>query len=327
MTFNFKNVYLNDVSTIAGPYEKNGPLNKYFDKSYSDFYFNEKTFEDAEVKMLTESVKTVLGKVGKERADIFISGDLLNQIISSNLTALNLDIPYFGIYNACTTSTEGLILASSLVDSKKVKSAITSVSSHNCTSERQFRYPVEYGGSKPKVMTFTSTGAAAAYVSSEKSKIKIESGTVGRVVDMAIKDVYNMGAVMTPAAAQTIYDHLKDTNRDISYYDLIVTGDLGIYGKEILKKYMKEVYNIDLKKYNDCGVMLYDLEKQEVYAGASGPACLPLVSYSLIIKRMLKGELKKVLLVATGALHSPTLVNQKKSIPALSHAISLEVVE
>ena len=164
MTFNFKNVYINDVATIAGPYEKKGPISKYFDKSYSDFYFGEKTFEDAEVKMLSESVNKVLEKVGKDSADVFISGDLLNQIISSNLTALNLNIPYLGIYNACTTSTEGLILASSLIDSKKIKSAITSVSSHNCTSERQFRYPVEYGGSKPKVMTFTSTGACSAYV-------------------------------------------------------------------------------------------------------------------------------------------------------------------
>lgn len=325
MTFNFKNVYLNDVATVAGPYEKKGPLGKYMDTTYDDFYCGEKSFEDAEIKMHYEAVKNVLKKVNKDTADILISGDLLNQLVSSNLTALKSDIPYLGIYNACTTSTEGLIIASSLVDTKKINNAITSVSSHNCTSERQFRYPVEYGGSKPKTTTFTSTGACAAYVSNSKSQIKIESGTIGRVVDMGVKDVYNMGAVMAPAAAQTIYEHLKDTNRDIDYYDLILTGDLGIYGMKILKDYMKEVYDIDLKKYNDCGVMLYDTKNQDVYAGASGPACLPLVTYSLILKRMQKKEIKKVLLVATGSLHSTTLVNQKKSIPAISHAISLEV--
>lgn len=325
MTFKFKNVYINDVATITGPFEKKGPLGKYFDKSYDDLYFGEKTFEQGETKLLQESIDLVLKKTKRDTADVFISGDLLNQDVSSNLAALKLGIPYLGIYNACATSMEGLILASSLIDSKKINNAICSVSSHNCTAERQFRYPVEYGGPKPKVSTFTATGGASAFLSNNSSKIKIESGTIGKVVDLGITDVYNMGAVMAPAAADTINAHLKDTKRKINYYDLIVTGDLGIYGKKILQEYIKEQFDIDLVKYNDCGVMLYDLKDQEVYAGGSGPVCCPLVTYSVILKRMLAGELKRVLVLSTGALHSPTLVNQKLSIPAICHAISLEV--
>ena len=327
MTFKFKNVYLNGVATITGPFEKEGPLGKYFDKSYDDLYFGEKTFEKGETKLLQESIDMVLSKVKKQSTDLFISGDLLNQDVSSNLAALHLNTPYLGIYNACATSMEGLIIASSLIDSKKINNAICAVSSHNCTAERQFRYPVEYGGPKPKVATFTATGGASAYISNEPTNIKIESGTIGKVVDLGIKDVYNMGAVMAPAAADTINQHLIDTKRKPEYYDLIVTGDLGIYGKQILMEYMKEQFNTELNKYNDCGVMLYDLKKQEVYAGGSGPVCCPLVSYSVILNRMLKGELKRVLILSTGALHSPTLVNQKMSIPAICHAISLEVVK
>ena len=159
-----------------------------------------------------------------------------------------------------------------------------------------------------------------------KSNIKLESGTVGAVIDSLSKDVFNMGAAMAKAAADTIYKHLKDTGRSIDYYDLVLTGDLGIYGKEILKEYMLSEYNIKLDKYNDTGVMLYDLETQPVYAGASGPACAPLVTYSYIFNEMKKGKYKRVLLAATGALMSPTMVNHKLTIPGISHAVSLEVI-
>ena len=327
MTFKFKNVYLNATSTVTGPYEKKGPLNKYFDKSFDDLYANEKTFELAETKMLKDSIDILLNKANEKSADVFLSGDLLNQLVPSNLSALHLKMPYLGLYNACATSMEGLILGSTLIDSSKVKSAICEVSSNNCTAEKQFRYPNEYGASTPKVTTFTATGAASCYISKTPSEIKIESGTIGTVVDLGITDVYNMGAVMAPAAAQTLNEHLKSLKRDINYYDLIVTGDLGIFGKQILKDYVKEEYNLDLLKYNDCGIMLYNLNDQPVYAGGSGPVCCPLVSYSLILDRMKRGELNKVLIMSTGALHSPTLVNQKLSIPAICHAISLEVVK
>ena len=159
-----------------------------------------------------------------------------------------------------------------------------------------------------------------------KERNKTRTGTIGKVVDSDSKNVFHMGEVMAKAAADTIYNHLKDTNRDINYYDLILTGDLGIYGKKILKEYLKEEYNINLENYNDTGTMIYDVNKQEVYAGASGPACAPLVTYSYIFNQMKKGKLKKVLLVATGALMNPTMVNQKLTIPAIAHAVSLEAV-
>lgn len=329
MTIKFDNVYINDTGTVTGPYEKNGPLQSYFDKSYNDFYFGLKTWEQAESKLIEDSIDILLNKIGRTRFDIdlHISGDLMNQLTASNYAASKLGIPYLGVYNACATSTEGLIIGSSLVDKKIIKNCICSVSSHNNSAEKQFRYPIEYGGPKRKTTTFTTTGGASAYLSSDKKGIRIESGTVGSVIDMGIKDVYNMGAVMAPAAAQTIYEHLRDTKREIDYYDLVLTGDLGIYGKKILKEYMETEYNIKLKNYDDTACMIFDLDNQPVYAGASGPACAPLVTYGYIFNKMKKKEVTRVLLVATGALMSPTMVNEKMTIPSIAHAISLEVIE
>lgn len=329
MTFKYKNVYINETSTVTGPYEKNGPLSTYFDKSFNDFYFGKKTWEQAESKLIEESVDMLLSKIGRTRFDIdlFISGDLLNQIAASNYAASNLKIPYLGVYNACATSVEGLIIGANMIEAKQIKNCICTVSSHNNAAEKQFRYPVEYGGPKPKTTTFTTTGSASAYLTSSKTGIKVESSTVGIVADLGIKDAYHMGAVMAPACADTIFRHLTETKRDVNYYDLILSGDLGIYGKDILTEYMQREYGIKLKNYNDTATMIYDLKRQPVYAGGSGPACAPLVTYSYVFDKMRKKELKKVLLVATGALMSPTMVNEKLSIPSIAHAISLEVIE
>ncbi len=329
MTFKYNNVYINDTATITGPYESKGPLSKYFDKSYDDLYFGTKTWELAEVKLIEESIDILLNKMEltKFDVDVLVSGDLLNQIVATNYAASSLGIPLIGIYGACSTSVLGLIIAANMVEAKQVKNAITSTSSHNNAAEKQFRYPVEYGGPKRKTTTFTSTGGASAYLSGNKKGIKIESATLGTVVDLGITDVYHMGAVMAPAAAKTIYDHLRETKREIGYYDLILTGDLGIYGKDILKDYMQTEYSIELKNYDDCGSMIYDIENQSVYAGASGPACAPLVTYGYIFNQMKKKDFKRVLLVATGALMNTTMVNTKNTIPAIAHAISLEVVE
>ena len=329
MTFRYNNVYINETATITGPYESNGPLSKYFDKSYNDLYFGTKTWENAESKLIEESVSMLLNKSNKIKADIdvLVSGDLSNQLTATNYAALTLGIPLIGIYSACSTSTLGLIIGSNMIEAKQAKNVITTTSSHNNAAEKQFRYPVEYGGPKRKTTTFTSTGGASALLSGEKKGIRIESATLGTVVDLGIKDVYHMGAVMAPAAAKVINDHLNDTKREIGYYDLVLTGDLGMYGKDILREYIYNEYNIKLDNYNDCGTMIYDLKNQPVYAGASGPACAPLVTYSYIFDKMRKGELNRVLLVATGALMSPTLVNEKSTIPAISHAVSLEVIE
>ena len=329
MTFKYNNVYINDTSTITGPYESKGPLSKYFDKSYDDLYFGTKTWELAEVKLIEESIDILLNKleITKFDIDVLISGDLLNQIVATNYAASSLGIPLIGIYGACSTSVLGLIIASNMVEAKQVKNAVASTSSHNNAAEKQFRYPVEYGGPKRKTTTFTSTGGASAYLSRDKKGIKVESATLGTVVDLGITDVYHMGAVMAPAAAKTIYDHLRETKREVGYYDLILTGDLGIYGKDILKDYMQTEYSIELKNYDDCGSMIYDVENQSVYAGASGPACAPLVTYGYIFDQMKKKDIRRVLLVATGALMNTTMVNNKNTIPAIAHAISLKVVE
>ncbi len=329
MTFEYKNVYINETATVTGPYEKKGPLSHYFDKSHDDFYLGTKTWESAESKLIEESVDILLAKKGRTKFDIdlFISGDLLNQTVASNYAASRLGIPFMGVYNACATSVEGLILGANMVEASQIKNCICAASSHNNAAEKQFRYPVEYGGPKPKTTTFTTTGCASAYLSNEKSGIRIESATVGSVVDMGVKDAYHMGAVMAPACAETIYRHLMDLKRDISYYDLVLSGDLGIYGENILKDYMKTEYGITLKNYDDTATMIFDVESQPVYAGGSGPACAPLVTYGYIFSKMKKKEYKKVLLVATGALMSTTMVNEKMSIPSIAHAISLEVVE
>ena len=328
MTFKYNNVYINETSTITGPFEKEGPLKKFFDKSYKDFYFGCKNFDEAESKILLDSVNLLLKKISKNKKDIdlFISGDLLNQITSSNFAARELKIPYLGIFNACATSTEGLLIASNMIEAGQINNAICSVSSHNNAAEKQFRYPVEYGGPKPKTTTFTVTGGASAYLSNEKKNIKIESATIGRVVDMGISDAYAMGAVMAPAFADTLVTHLKETKRDIDYYDLILSGDLGKYGREIVIDYMKQEYNIKLNNYNDTACMIYDINKQPVFSGGSGPACAPLVTYSYVFDLMKNKKIKKVLLIATGSLHSQTSVNEKRTIPSIAHAISLEVL-
>ena len=328
MTFTYENVFVNNYSVVGGPYEKNGPLGNKMDKTYKDLYAGEKTWEQAEVRMLSDSIEILLNKSKKEanNIDLLISGDLLNQVSASSYAAYNFKIPFFGIYGACSTSVEGIILMSSLIDGKKIKNGIVSVSSHNTASEKQFRNPTEYGAPKPSTATFTSTGGASVLLSNQKSKIKVESSTIGKVVDMGQNDPLNMGAAMAAAAGDTIYKHLKDMKRTVNDYDLILTGDLGKYGKEILIDYMKEEYDINLgKNYDDSGTMLYDYNQQEeVLAGASGPLCIAMVSYSDILPRIEKGEFKRVLLVATGALFSPTFVFQHKPIYSISHAVSLE---
>ena len=329
MTFKYDNVYINETSTITGPYESEGPFSKLYDKSYNDFYFKRDTIEQGEIKLIEESVDILLNKAKKSKDDIdvFISGDLSNQLGSSNYASVNVNLPYLGIYNACATSAEGIIIASNMIEGNKLKNIIVSSSSHNLTAEKQFRYPNEYGAPKKIYSTFTTTGAASALISSNKKGIRVESSTIGTPIDLGVNDVNNMGAIMAPAAASVIYNHLKDTKRLPGYYDLILTGDLGVYGKEILIDYMESEYNMNLYNLKDAGSIIFDLEKQKVNAGGSGVACLPLVTYSYVFDKMRKGDYERVLIVATGALLNTNLVNQRLTIPAVAHAVSLEVIE
>ena len=330
MTFTYHDVYVKDTATIAGPYEKKGPLKKYFDKTFDDLYFKENSWEKAEIKTVKESLKLLHKKVGLKRkeVDVILGGDLLNQIAATTYGAYNYSKCFLGLYGACSTSVEAMILGSCLIDSKKVKNAIATVSSHNMAAEKQFRNPTEYGAPKPKSATFTATGSASILLTNEETDIKVESSTIGQIMDLNKNDPNDMGKVMAVAAIDTIKRHLKDLNRKPEYYDLIVTGDLGLYGKEIVKDYMLEEYDINLSQnYNDCGVMLYDLkEQEECLAGGSGPVCSALVSFGYIYHEMKKRNLKKVLIIATGALFSPTMVYQKENIYSIANAISLEVV-
>ena len=327
MTRKFNNVYVSDSYTIAGIYEKNGPLKDYFDLVYDkDLYYATKTFEKAEERMLSNAISRLINraKLIDSDVDYIISGDLENQIAASDYAMRDFDIPFLGIFSACATFGEGLVIGANLIEGKMAKNIVIATSSHNMVAERQFRNPTEYGASKKKTATFTSTGAAALLLTNKKTKIKITSVTPGMVMDGNVTDVNNMGAVMAIAAADTLIRHFKDLKIKPDYYDLILTGDLGIYGKEILTDYMLEKgYDIS-KNYNDCGLILYDIDKQPVYAGASGPASSALVLSSYILKELENGKYEKVLIVPTGAIFSPTRVFQKDTIPSIAHAISLE---
>lgn len=318
-SFKYNNVYINDYQTIAGPKEKNGSLK--YQNTFDDYYYDEKSIEDAEIKMQEFCLNKIISK--NKKVDVVAGGDLMNQIAVTSYNLNNRNLPFLGLYNACATFNETLIILANQIESKMISNGIAITSSHNLNSERQFRYPVEYGCPKKCYSTFTTTGAACAILSSNKSKIKVESSTIGTVVDYGITDVSNMGAVMAPSAAKTLHDHLNELGRNIDYYDLIVTGDLGKLGGEIFLKLIKEEYNYTPKKYFDAASILY-CDDKETCQGGSGPVVIPLVLFNHIIKNP---DYKKILLLATGSLHNPLMVNLKKSIPSITHAISIEVIK
>lgn len=330
MTTKFNNVYIGNTYTIASVYEKDGPIADYFDKVYDkDLYYGCDTFEKAEERMLYDSIENLIDKSKLKDSDIdyIISGDLENQIAASDYAMRKFDIPFLGVFSACATFGEGMLIGANFIEGKRASKVIVSTSSHNMMAEKQFRNPTEYGAPKKKTTTWTSTGAASMLLTNKKGKIKITSATAGRVQDKNITDVNNMGAVMAIAAADTIERHFKDLKIKPNYYDLILTGDLGCYGKEILVEYLK-TKDIDISKnYEDCGLILYDIKKQNVFAGASGPASSALVLCSYLLKEMERGRYKKILVVPTGAIFSPTRVFQKSSIPSIAHAVALEVNE
>lgn len=320
----YKNIYLNDYYTIVGPMEKESKLRNY-DIALEDYYYKENTFEQAEIKMQKIVVDNILFKNNLKNSDIdlLVGGDLTNQISITNYSAKNFNIPFLGLYSACATFPESLIVAANFLDNINYKKIIAVTSSHNLTAEKQFRYPIEYGSPKPHTATFTATGSVATLISKVPSKVKIESSTIGTPVDMGINDANNLGAVMAPAAVSTLNRHLVELKRNVDYYDLILTGDLGCVGGELFKELLKRNHNIKTKKHLDAGCELF-LKSQETYAGGSGPACLPLVLFNKIFTSK---KYKKILIIGTGALHSPTLVNQRSSIPAIAHAVSLEVLD
>ncbi|AET61874.1 stage V sporulation protein AD [Paenibacillus terrae HPL-003] len=315
-------------ATVVGPDEGEGPLSTDFDYIYDNLEINEKTWEKAERRLFEHSTELALinANLNKEEVQFFISGDLMNQIISSSFSARKLAIPYLGVFGACSTSMESLALAALIVDSEAGDYVMAGTTSHNCTVEKQFRYPTEYGSQKPPTAQYTVTGSGTVVVGHAKTGTVVDCATIGRVMDMGIKDPFNMGGAMAPAAADTLLSHFRDTGRDPGYYDLIVTGDLASVGMPIVKELLKK-QNIDMSQteFNDCGLLIYDLNKQkQVIAGGSGAGCSAVVTYGHLLKRIEKGELQKVLVVATGALLSPLSTQQGESIPCIAHAVALE---
>ncbi|TYP54267.1 stage V sporulation protein AD [Thermosediminibacter litoriperuensis] len=313
------------TASIVGPVEGQGPLKDYFDLILSDFNFQEKTWEKAEKRMLKEAAEMAIKKSGVpgNQIEYFVAGDLLNQIISASFAARELGIPFLGIYGACSTMAEGLGLGAMLVDGGYADYLVVGTSSHFCSAERQYRFPLELGNQRPPTAQRTVTGAGAAVISSKNQNPRITYMTTGKVIDMGEVNPNDMGTAMAPAAVDTIVKHLEDSNRSPEDYDLIITGDLASVGKDIVERLLKEK-GIDISdRYTDCGLLIYS-PQQDVHAGGSGCACAAVVTLGYLFKEMQKGRYNRILVVATGALLSTTSVQQGETIPCIAHAVALE---
>ncbi|MBQ7369014.1 MAG: stage V sporulation protein AD [Clostridia bacterium] len=315
------------TGTIAGPKECAGVVGNYVDKTLTDDTFGESSYEKAECKMLSYAISRAIENAGEkeENVDLLISGDLLNQIISASFAARDFDFPFLGVYSACSTLSESLALAAMLVDAGYYKKIVAATGSHFSSAERQYRYPLELGNTRPPQSQWTVTGAGGAFIANEGGRVAITSATLGKVVDFGITDVNNMGAAMAPAAADTILNHLRDTGRSADYYDLIITGDLGALGSRIVKDLIWEM-GVDIQNNHvDCGEIIYNVIEDE-FQGGSGAGCSAVVFNSYIFDKLRRGQLTRVLLCATGALLSTVSSGQGESIPCIAHAVSIEVV-
>ncbi|MGP4108804.1 stage V sporulation protein AD [Virgibacillus sp. L01] len=314
------------TGTVGGPFEAEGSIPKDFDLLHDDMWLKQSTFEKAQRTMMEEATQIAVKNslIDKEQVQFFISGDLINQITPSSFTAKTLDVPYFGLFSACATSMESLALSAFIINGSGADYILSGASSHNAATEKQFRYPTEYGGQKPPTAQWTVTGAGCALVAKEGDGPRITSATIGKVVDMGMTDPFNMGGAMAPAAVDTIEQHLQERDVDPSYYDLIITGDLGHVGREItIDLLQKRNIAITEDNFKDCGLTIYR-EGQPVLAGASGAACSSVVVYGHFLNLMKQQKLNRILVVATGALHSPLSVQQGDSIPCIAHAVSIE---
>ena len=315
------------TAAVGGPFEAHGPLAGDFDILHGDLWLGQESYEKAEKKMLEEASAMAIQKAELQKQDIqfFLSGDLLNQIISSSFTARTLGAPFLGLYGACSTSMESLALGALIVDSRSGRYVLCGAASHNATVEKQYRYPTEYGSQKPPTAQWTVTGAGVALLGAGGKGPQVTAATIGRVVDMGISDPFNMGSAMAPAAADTITAHFRDMGVSGRDYDLIATGDLGRVGHRIAADLLKKHgLEIPAERFTDCGILIYGEDQPDVLAGGSGCGCSAAVTYGHIMKRLRKGELKRVLIVATGALLSPLSYQQKESIPSIAHAVSIE---
>lgn len=332
--------FVESYAAVVGKKESEGPAGVYFDRYYTDTTLGESSWEKAESRLQTEAVELALQKKGLNVSQMqyIFAGDLLNQCISSTFGLRSLQIPFLGQYGACSTMCQTLAMASVFVDAGAAERAVAVTSSHFCTAERQFRLPLEYGGQRPPTAQWTATAAGAAVVSAWRNTRKenstdfakvvekmpvIEEVTVGRIADLGIKDANNMGAAMAPAAAQTLVDFFDDTGTTARDYDLILTGDLGYVGSDLLYQLL-EKQSISLEnRHKDCGKLLFDRHKQDVHAGGSGCGCAASIFCSKILTEMKQGLWKNVLFMATGALLSTTSSQQGESIPSIAHLVHL----
>ncbi len=316
-------------AAIAGPKEKDGPLGDCFDVVMADAEWNEETWEKTESKMQKEAVKLAVQKSGLALSDIHyvFGGDLLNQCISAGFGLRELCIPFFGIYGACSTMIEGLSLGSMLIDGGFADHVAAVTSSHFCTAERQYRMPLEYGGQRTPTAQWTVTGSGSAVLGREGKGPHITHITTGKIMDMGVKDANNMGGAMAPAAFDTLTTHFKDTGRTPADYDLILTGDLGSVGRDVLIDLMHDEGLDITDNYNDCGCMIYDLEHQDVHAGGSGCGCIASTLCGYILPQMQKGNWKRILAIGTGALLSTTSGLQGESVPGIAHLVVIEAKE
>ena len=313
-------------ASVAGKKESEGPLSQYFDVTSQDSYFGEKTWELGERKMQETALNTLAQKANMASAEFSLvySGDLLNQCIGSSFTLRNKDIPHLGLYGACSTMAESLLLTAMTVGGGFFDRVVAMTSSHFASSERQYRFPLNYGGQRPPTSQWTVTGAGAALVCKEGSGPKITGCTIGTVYDLGITDANNMGAAMAPAALTTILSHFRDFQVDAEEYDLIVTGDLGQLGKELLMHLCSQNGISIGGKLTDCGTLVYDAMKQDVHCGGSGCGCSAITLCGYLLDHLRCGQLKKILFCGTGALLSPTSIQQGLPISGVCHAVAIE---
>lgn len=314
---------IHSFASTVGKKEGEGPLADCFDEVSKDAYFGQKTWEQGESELMKRTVQRAIKKAGlaNEDIDYMFAGDLLNQCITSTYGLRDLDIPLFGIYGACSTMSEGLTLAALMTDSGIGGNVIATTSSHFCTAERQFRFPLSYGSIRTPTAQWTCTASGAVVVTPKRISPFIRAVTVGKIVDLGVTDANNMGAAMAPAAAYVIQTFLQDTAMSPSDFDAIITGDLGTVGSRLLVELLM-TEGIDISaKHRDCGVMMFDIEGQDVHAGGSGCGCSASVLCGYFLPKLRTGELKNILFCATGALMSTTASQQGESIPSISHAV------
>jgi len=321
-----KPIVITSSASVVGNMEGAGPLADTFDWIIEDLLFGEQSWEKAECKMLKESAKLALRKVNLQEQDIdyFLAGDLLNQIISANFAARGIAIPFFGLFGACSTFVEAMLVASILIDGGFARRVLLASSSHHNTAERQFRFPTEQGVQRPPSAQWTVTGSGALVLEESGNGPRVTMGTVGKVIDMGMTDANDMGSAMAPAAADTLVNHFQDTGTNPDSYDLILTGDLGAVGKAALVKLLQQRgYRLG-ENYQDCGMLIYDLEKQDVHSGGSGCGCAAVVFSGHILRQLWEKKYQKILFLATGALMSPTSAQQGETIPGIAHAVVVE---